>query len=140
MCTHKGRNWLLFEESTCAFQGWQSARTCVHAAFHSRSSLTALLRLAPPGEDCNSETPNVCFAFIGSTQCARAGDQAVFLSSSCVVLHFMCAAFTQPQGAAGQLGPPGSPGLAGRPGQKGEKGDQGLKGSPGTALLKPVTH
>lgn len=51
-----------------------------------------------------------------------------------------CAAFTQPQGAAGQLGPPGSPGPEGRPGQKGEKGDQGPKGSPGTALLKATTH
>lgn len=65
---------------------------------------------------------------------------SVFLSASCVVLHFICAAFTQPQGAAGQRGPPGSPGLDGRAGQKGEKGEQGPTGSPGTALLTPVTH
>lgn len=86
------------------------------------------------------ETASVSFAFIGSTQCARAGDRAVFLFPSCVVLHFNGAAFTQPQGATGQRGPPGSPGLDGTPGQKGEKGDQGPTGSPGTALLKPITH
>lgn len=65
---------------------------------------------------------------------------SVFLSPSYVVLYFICAAFTQPQGTTGQDGVPGIPGLDGRPGQKGEKGDQGPKGSPGTALLKPVTH
>lgn len=63
----------------------------------------------------------------------------MFLSPSCGVLHFICA-FTQPQGAIGQRGLPGSPGLDGRPGQKGEKGDEGPRGSPGTALLKPITH
>ncbi|NXJ64577.1 MARCO protein, partial [Rostratula benghalensis] len=40
----------------------------------------------------------------------------------------------------GQRGPVGSPGLEGKPGQKGEKGDLGPSGSPGTMLLKHVTH
>ncbi|NWQ75795.1 MARCO protein, partial [Columbina picui] len=43
-------------------------------------------------------------------------------------------------GITGQPGPAGIPGLEGRPGQKGEKGDRGPSGSPGTMLLKPVTH
>lgn len=63
-----------------------------------------------------------------------------FFSPSYVVLHFTCAAFAQPQGVTGQRGPVGSPGLEGRPGQKGDKGDHGPSGSPGTTLLKPVTH
>ncbi|NXU58653.1 MARCO protein, partial [Turnix velox] len=43
-------------------------------------------------------------------------------------------------GIDGQSGPKGSPGPEGRPGPKGEKGDHGPSGSPGTILLKPVTH